>query len=75
MFRILLLLISISLISLLNCDAKKHVPWELNGAKDRIEKYRKAEAPLKLFLPDGRKLPAGVLVEIELKKHAFNFGV
>ena len=75
MFRILLLLISISLISLLNCDAKKHVPWELNGAKDRIEKYRKAEAPLKLFLPDGRKLPAGVLVEIELKKHEFNFGV
>ena len=56
-------------------QCKKHVPWELNGAKDRIEKYRKAEAPLKLFLPDGRKLPAGVLVEIELKKHEFNFGV
>lgn len=55
--------------------AQKHISWKLDGAEKRIEKYRKGEIDLKVYLPNGSLLPAGSLVDIELQKHEFNFGI
>ena len=52
-----------------------HTPWELDGAQERIEKYRKAQVNLRLHLPNGSLLPVGSRVELELKEHEFQFGV
>ncbi|MFL2859317.1 MAG: endo-1,4-beta-xylanase [Pontiellaceae bacterium] len=72
--RFLVLLVSI-FIFILNVGAQNHISWKLDGAEERIEKYRKGKVDLKVFLPDGSLLPAGSLVDIELQKHDFNFGI
>ena len=54
---------------------ENHTKWSLKGAEERIEKYRKGNVELEIYLPDGTLLPKGSLVEIELQNHAFNFGI
>ncbi|MCK4292886.1 MAG: endo-1,4-beta-xylanase [Planctomycetes bacterium] len=46
----------------------------LANAGDRIEKYRKGDALLKLVGPDGKELQAGLPVKIAQKRHKFLFG-
>ena len=50
-----------------------HVPWELKGADERIDKYRKGKAKL-LFVFDNNSSEFAKL-DIGLVNHAFNFGV
>ncbi len=50
-----------------------HVPWELKGADERIDKYRKGKAKL-LFVFDNNSSEFAKL-DIGLANHAFNFGV
>ena len=50
-----------------------HVPWELKGAYERIDKYRKGKAKL-LFVFDNNSSEFATL-DIVLANHAFNFGV
>jgi GH35 family endo-1,4-beta-xylanase len=52
-----------------------HKSWELNGAKDRIEKFRKGKANVHLRLENDLIIPEGTLVKIEMLKHDFKFGV
>ena len=40
----------------------------------RIEEHRKRDATLTFKMPDGQPLPVGTSVQVELKKHAFQFG-
>ena len=55
-------------------SAAEHVPWELTGARERIEMHRMGECSLKLLLPDGSPVPAGTLIQLDQVRHAFNFG-
>lgn len=59
----------------INSFGENHTKWSLKGAEERIEKYRKGNVELEIYLPDGTLLPKGSLVEIELQNHAFNFGI
>ncbi len=52
-------------------NSKEHI---LAGADDRIEKYRKADAVLKLLGPDGKPLSPGTSAKIEQTNHRFLFG-
>ena len=50
-----------------------HVPWELKGADERIDKYRKGKAKLLfVFANNSREFAE---LDIGLANHAFNFGV
>ena len=46
----------------------------LHQANDRIEKYRMANASLKLLGPDGKSLMTGSTVSIKQTRHKFLFG-
>lgn len=70
-----IILLSITFCIAFMANAQKHVSWTLDGAEERIEKYRKSNTQLLVYLPDGTLLPKGSEVEIELKNHAFNFGI
>jgi endo-1,4-beta-xylanase len=48
--------------------------WVLDGAEERIEKYRKGTMELQLLDADGAPLPSGISLKIEQTKHAFYFG-
>ena len=50
-----------------------HVPWELKGAYERIDKYRKGKAKL-LFVFDNN-ISEFAKLDLGLTNHAFNFGV
>ena len=50
-----------------------HIPWELEGANERIETYRKGKAKLVFMLENSSSKPAQL--DIGLVNHAFNFGV
>ena len=50
-----------------------HIPWRLEGANERIDKYRKGKAKLLLVLNDQKTESANL--KLELANHAFNFGV
>ena len=50
-----------------------HIPWELKGAYERIDKYRKGKAKL-LFVFDNN-ISEFAKLDIGLTNHAFNFGV
>ena len=58
-----------------NLLAEDHIKWELKGADERIEKFRKGNVELEIYLPDGTLLPADSMVEVELQNHDFNFGI
>ncbi len=51
-----------------------HIPWSLEGAEARIEKFRKGNLNVKLIMPDGKDLKEEVLYKSEQIKHEFNFG-
>lgn len=51
--------------------SREHI---LAGVDDRIEKYRKADAVLKLLGPDGKPLSPGTSAKIEQTNHKFLFG-
>lgn len=67
-------------ILIINCNIAfgnndlKHIPWKLDGANERIEKYRKGNITLKFRLPSGDLLSSTATINIELKKHKFRFG-
>ena len=61
------------LVQLSNGASERHTPW-IRWGQERIEKYRMAAVNLEVHLPDGSLLPSGSLVELELQKHAFQFG-
>jgi len=46
----------------------------LEGADERIEKHRKGDVVLRPTMPDGRAMPSGTRVRIELLRHRFLFG-
>lgn len=54
--------------------AEQHLPWELQGAQERIEAHRKGDLRLELRLPDGLPVPAGTEFHLEQTGHAFRFG-
>lgn len=64
----LLLALPVSLFS------QQHKPWDLAGAQDRIEKHRMGKATLQLQYPEGTPVAAEASYELELTRHAFNFG-
>ncbi|MFC2089357.1 endo-1,4-beta-xylanase [Bacteroidota bacterium] len=51
-----------------------HIPWNLEGANERIEAHRKGIVNLEFKLPDGTILSEQVPVKLELLKHKFIFG-
>ena len=55
--------------------AEGRQPWKLDGAAERIERFRKGTAKLQFVLPDGSEPNNALQVDIELKKHDFLFGV
>jgi endo-1,4-beta-xylanase len=54
--------------------AKEQKNEILGQANARIDKYRKADAALKLIGADGKPLRSGLTVKIEQKRHKFLFG-
>ena len=55
-------------------DPSFHEPWELEGASERIEKYRKTNTILNFNFPTDIKKKNGKL-KIKLINHDFKFGV
>lgn len=53
---------------------EKHIPWELSGASERIEKFRKGNIKIEITLEDGTKLNPNQSVEIKQINHDFYFG-
>jgi len=49
-----------------------HKPWELKGAGERIEKFRKGERTIIFELPEGTPLSEEVPVQIMLKRLDFH---
>lgn len=46
----------------------------LDGAQDRINKYRRGPCSIRPVGPDGGRLPAGAAIKIAQRKHEFLFG-
>jgi GH35 family endo-1,4-beta-xylanase len=59
---------------LVSLSAGQHLPWKLEGARERIEACRKGDLRLDLRLPDGSPVPAGAEFHLEQTGHAFHFG-
>ena len=55
-------------------DNDKHESWQLDGASDRIEKYRKGDLILNFKIDKSIKNKTGKL-KLKLKNHDFKFGV
>ena len=55
-------------------DPSFHEPWKLEGAGERIEKYRKTNTILNFNFPTDIKKKNGKL-KIKLINHDFKFGV
>ena len=51
-----------------------HTPWQLDGAAERIENIRKGEVQL-AFVLDGKPLENKAIIDLELVRHEFSFGV
>ena len=47
------LLLPLAAAFCLNLASAEYLPWELEGAQDRIEAIRKGDCQLRLLLPDG----------------------
>ncbi|MGV8094222.1 MAG: endo-1,4-beta-xylanase [Mangrovibacterium sp.] len=69
-----LLPLFISAFSIVAQNGARHIPWVLEGANERIEKYRKGDITIQLELPDGTFPLNNNAVHVELKKHQFKFG-
>ena len=71
----LLALLFCSFTSLsLSADFIAHDPWKLDGAEQRIQKYRTGKANLQLKLENGIKIPDNTPIFIHQKRHEFKFG-
>ncbi len=68
---LLLLLVT---VFCLNLASAEYLPWELDGAQDRIEAIRKGDCQLRLVLPDGQTIPKESACSLSQTRHAFNFG-
>jgi GH35 family endo-1,4-beta-xylanase len=51
-----------------------HTPWKLEGANERIEKYRKGTAKIE-FYKEGKKINTNGVIDLKLINHEFKFGV
>lgn len=51
-----------------------HTPWKLEGANERIEKYRKGTAKIE-FYKEGKKINTNGVINLKLINHEFKFGV
>ncbi len=51
-----------------------HIPWKLEGANERIEKYRKGKVKIE-FKTDKELKDRQATVNIQLTDHDFKFGV
>ena len=72
--RKFLFLILIVPFYLFSQDNDKHESWQLDGASDRIEKYRKGDLILNFNIDKSIKNKTGKL-KLKLKNHDFKFGV
>lgn len=57
-----------------SCAHAENIRDVVSNIDNRIEEHRKRDATLVFELPDGRPVPVGTEVQIELKQHAFQFG-
>lgn len=64
----------VSLIAALNLCGAGHVPWDLEGAQERIKAHRMGDFNLEVRLPNGMQVPAGARFELKQTGHAFRFG-
>ena len=51
-----------------------HTPWQLDGARGRIEMHRKGDTQLQFSVAESSPLPSDLTVDIEQMEHQFNFG-
>lgn len=56
-------------------NAEIHSPWKMEGVNERIKKIRMGSVNLQFVSVDGSQINQELLVKIDLKKHAFQFGV
>ena len=62
------------LIAALNLCGAGHIPWDLEGAQERIKAHRMGDFNLEVRLPNGLQVPAGARFELKQTGHAFRFG-
>lgn len=55
-------------------EAYEHIPWNLEGAQERINTHRKGTAKIQ-FLMEDKVLNNTAELNFELLSHEFNFGV
>ena len=55
-------------------EACEHIPWNLEGAQERINTHRKGTAKIQ-FLMDDKVLNNTAELNFELLSHEFNLGV
>ena len=56
-------------------NAEVHSTWEMKGAQERIQKFRMGTTRVVFVQADGSPIEQELLVSLELKKHAFQFGI
>ena len=69
-----LILITISVKSF-SQNLTNHIPWELDGANERIDNLRKGNLTLKFILQNENQKSINAKIKVKLKSHKFNFGV
>ena len=62
------------LVNIYSQQNSNHIPWKLEGANERIEKYRKGKVKLE-FKTDEELKERQATVNIQLTDHDFKFGV
>ena len=62
------------LSSALCLQAEVHVPWELEGASERIAAHRMGDIELRVRLPEGIFVPVGTDFKLIQTEHDFQFG-
>ena len=53
---------------------EEHIPWILDGAEERIDKFRKGDAFIKISLENGENIPKESEFSITQLNHEFYFG-
>ena len=56
-------------------NAEMHSPWKMEGVDERIKKIRMGSLKLQFVNAEGYRINQRLPVKIDLKKHAFQFGV
>ena len=68
-----LILFFLGLPSVVNAEI--HSPWKMEGVNERIKKIRMGPVKLQFVSVDGSRINQELMVKVDLKKHAFQFGV